>query len=36
MLKEAVKINLKNLVQLKTKIDSETKLANQLIFSLES
>lgn len=36
MLKEAVKINLKNLVQLKTKIDSETKRANQLISSLES
>lgn len=36
MLKEAVKTNLKNLVQLKTKIDSETKRAKQLISSLES
>ena len=36
MLKEAVKTHLKNLVQLKTKIDSETKRAKQLISSLES
>ena len=36
MLKEAVKTNLKNLVQLKTMIDSETKRAKQLISSLES
>jgi len=35
MLKEAVKTNLKNLAQLKTQIDSETKRAKQLISSLE-